>query len=183
MDLAIIIFFLLSGVLEYAIASFSKFLDIRQKSTLLVEKDSFNRKMYKMYFWHIALLLITAIISTAFVYFFVTRSWGYEANFGEALDAISIKVCVIGGFGYLFLTWGMLNSLYLFTLNKPNGALMGIILACSVNFVIGFLSSRILGYEYSSLGMLVGAFVFMVWTTRETKSYYKKLDYHYYASY
>jgi hypothetical protein len=183
MDLAIVIFFLLAGVLEYSIASFSKFLDIRQKSTSLLETTSFNSSMRKMYNGHIRLLLLTAFVSTFLIYFFVTKSWGYQASFGEALDAVSIKVCVIGGLGYLFVTWGMLNSLYLFTLNRPQGALIAITIAFGVNLIIGFLCSRILSYEYSAIGMLVGAFVFMLLTTKEAISYFKKLDYHYYASY
>ncbi|AZQ59503.1 hypothetical protein EJ994_12060 [Maribacter sp. MJ134] len=183
MDLAIIIFFLLSGVLEYSIASFSKFLDIRQKSTSLIYIKSFNMRMHTMYKGHITLLLGTAFLSTLFIYFFVTKSWGYQANFGEALDPISIRVCIIGGFGYLFMTWGMLNSLYLFLLNKPQGALKAITIACVINFTIGFFSSRVLSYEYSSVGMLIGAFVFMILTSKHTMSYFKKLDYHYYASY
>jgi len=183
MDLAIVIFFLLSGGLEYAIASFSKFIDAKQKNILLLNKTSFNTSMYKIYLGHITLLIFTAFLAVLFVYFFMTNPWGYQANFGEVLHPISIKVCLIGGVGYLFLTWGMLNALYLFTLNRPTGALIGIAIACVVNFILGYFCSRILGYEYSVIGMLAGAFVFMLWTTRETSAYFKKLDYNYYASY
>lgn len=183
MDLAILIFFMLAGVLEYAIASFSKFLDIKQKNTPFLQKKEFNNRMYKMYWGHIFLLVITALVTTTMIYLIITQPWGYKASFNESLELLSIKVCIIGGIGYLFLTWGMLNALYLFTLNKPNGALGSLMISCAVNFVVGFICSRMLGYEYSVLGMLVGAIVFMILTLREIISFYKNLDYHYYAAY
>ena len=183
MDLAIVIFFMLAGVLEYSIASFSKFLDVKQRNILLVNKDTFNRSLFKMYLGHISLLLLTALLTTTFIYLLITQPWGYQANFGETLDYISIKVCIIGGIGYLFLTWGMLNSLYLFTLDAPKGPLRSIIMACIINLIIGFILSRTISYEYSVVGMLVGAGLFMILTLRETIVFFKKLDYHYYAAY
>ncbi len=183
MDLAIVIFFMLAGVLEYSIASFSKFLDVKQRNILLVNKDTFNRSLFKMYLGHISLLLLTALLTTTFVYLLITQPWGYQANFGEALDFISIKVCIIGGIGYLFLTWGMLNSLYLFTLDAPKGPLRSILIACLANLIVGFILCRVISYEYSVVGMLVGAGLFMMLTLRETIIFFKKLDYHYYAAY
>ncbi|EAR02553.1 hypothetical protein [Maribacter sp. HTCC2170] len=183
MDLAILIFFMLAGVLEYAIASFSKFLDIKQKNTPFLNRKEFNRRMYRMYRGHIFLLVITALVTTTLIYLIITQPWGYEASFNESLDVLSIKVCIIGGIGYLFLTWGMLNALYLFTLSKPNGVLSSLMISCVVNFVVGFTVSRIFAYEYSVVGMLVGSIVFMTLTLREIKSFYKNLDYYYYAAY
>ncbi len=183
MDIAILIFFMLAGVLEYAIASFSKFLDIKQRNTLLVDKKLFNRSLFKMYLGHVSLLLLTALLTTTFIYLLITQPWGYQANFGESLKFISIKVCIIGSIGYLFLTWGMLNSLYLFTLDVPRGPLRAITIACIINFIVGFVLSRTISYEYSVVGMLVGAGLFMILTLRETILFFKKLDYHYYAAY
>ncbi|WP_291864636.1 hypothetical protein [Maribacter sp.] len=183
MDIAILIFFMLAGVLEYAIASFSKFLDIKQRNTLLINKKVFNKSLFRMYLGHISLLILTALVTTTFIYLLITQPWGYEANFGETLDFISIKVCVLGGIGYLLLTWGMLNSLYLFTLDSPKGPLRSIIIACLVNLVVGFILSRTISYEYSVVGMLVGAGLFMILTLREIIIFFKKLDYHYYAAY
>lgn len=183
MDLAILIFFMLAGVLEYALASFSKFLDLRQKNTLFLNKQNFNNSLYKMYWGHVFLLIITALFTTSFIYMVITRPWGYQASFGETLEFLSIKVCIIGGMGYLFLTWGMLNSLYLFTLNQPRAALRAIFIACAANFIIGFLLSRMISYEYSVIGMLIGAILFMLLTLKATIKFFKKIDYFYYAAY
>ena len=183
MDLAILIFFLLAGVLEYAIASFSKFLDIRQKSTFYKDVTLFNKKFHRMYWGHIALLFLSTLLASAVLYLIITQPWGYERGFGEALNVLSIKVCIVGGLGYFFLTWGMLNALYLFTLNRPHIALRALFIACIVNFAVGFLLSRTVSYEYSVFGMLIGAVVFMILTLRENYKFFKNLDYYYYAAY
>lgn len=183
MDLAILVFFMLAGVLEYAIASFSKFLDIKQKNIKFLNAKVFNSSLYKIYWGHIFLLFLTAVGTTAIVFLIITQPWGYQASFGESLSALSIKVCVLGGLGYFFLTWGMLNALYLFTLNQPSGALKAVTIATTVNLVVGFICSRIISYEYSVLGMLIGSIVFMILTLATTIKFFKKLDYYYYAAY
>ncbi|WP_430907195.1 hypothetical protein [Maribacter sp. 2-571] len=183
MDLAILMFFMLAGVMEYAIAAFSKFMDVYQSNTPFSERNNFNRRFRSMYRGHIAILFITALGTAGLIYLVITQPWGYEAQFGETLNQLSVKVCILGGIGYFFLTWGMLNSLYLFTLNRPKNALNALGIACLVNFGVGFLLSRFVSYEYSVWGMLVGALVFAGLTIKETAHFFKRLDYHYYAAY
>ncbi|MDO6604155.1 exopolysaccharide Pel transporter PelG [Arenibacter palladensis] len=183
MDLAILVFFMLAGVLEYAIASFSRFLDLYQKSTSFLIKQELSKKLYKMYWNHIGLFLITAFFTAVLIFLIITQPWGYRANFGVTLDVLSIKVCFIGGLGYLFFTWGMLNALYLYTLDRPRVVLKALFISCAVNFAIGFVCSRMVGYEYSVVGMLIGSITFMVLTLKAIRTFLKNLDYHYYAAY
>ena len=183
MDLAILVFFLLAGVLEYAIASFSRFMDSRQKETRFLEASDFNKKFLKMYWGHVILLLVSGLVISIIVYLIITHPAGYNSRFGEVLNDISIKTCIYGCLGYFFLAWGMLNSLYLFTLNRPNGSLKAIFIACIVNFGFGYVFSRWIHYEFSVVGMLFGAIVFMLLTLKENIKFFKNLDYHYYAAY
>jgi hypothetical protein len=183
MDMAILMFLLLSGVLEYSIASFAKFLDIGQK---LVPHDSpatFNRHLFRMYRQHVLLLFATAVSVGVLIYYIMNASWGYKGQFGEDLMETTIVVCTIGSLGYFFLAWGMLNTLYLFTLGQPSRPLRAIITACFVNFTIGLVLSRFVSYEYSVIGMLIGAVAFMALTLRSNIKFFKNLDYHYYAAY
>src|SRR5690606_18131017 len=106
MDLAIVVFLLLSGVLEYSIASFARFMDIAQKNTSYSKPGEFNQTLKKMYRGHIALLWITAAAVGWLVYSVITESWGYRGQFHEDLQQLSIQVCLIGGLGYVFLAWG-----------------------------------------------------------------------------
>ncbi len=183
MDIAIIVFLLLSGVLEFGTASFSKFLDIEQKNTSYKSPKLFNRKLEKMYWQHIILLLAVSFSLFILIDSLLYSNWGYRAHFKEALDSISINVSRIGAVGYVFLAWGMLNTLYLFTLSQPTMPLKAITIALLSNFTIGFCCSRFISYEYSAIGMLFGSVVFMVLTLKALLNFLNKLDYYYYAAY
>lgn len=183
MDIAILIFFLLVGVLEYSIASFSTISDMMQKQIPYNRPDLFNLKMLRMYRQHVITLWIAGIVMTVLLYFVIWSRLGYEKAFDEALDPISIKVSLIGGLGYVFVAWGMLNSLYLFTLNKPTKPLKAIIWASIVNIVVGLLLSRMVSYEYSVVGMLAGSIVYAMLTLNSAMKFFKNLDYYYYAAY
>ncbi len=183
MDMAILMFLLLAGVLEFSIASFTKFLDIGQKVTAYNSPELFNRQLKKMYWQHIGFLFLTAIAVFALIYQIMYAKWGYSGQFGEDLQNVSVKVCVLGGIGYLLLAWGMLNTLYLFTLGKPSKPLKAIITACLVNVTLGFFLSRFVSYEYSVLGMMIGAGIFMAMTLKANLKFFNNLDYHYYAAY
>lgn len=183
MDLAILVFLLLSGVLEYSIASFSKFLDIGQKVTVYNSPKDFNIQLSRMYKQHIALLFVTAVVVFVLIYYIMNASWGYRGQFNEELLGLSVRVCLIGGAGYFFLAWGMLNTLYMFTLSQPSKPLKAIIAGCLVNVTVGLVLSRFVGYEYSVAGMLCGAAVFMYMTWRANRKFFKNLDYYYYAAY
>lgn len=183
MDIAILIFFLLVGVLEFGIASFSTFSDILQKQTAYNKAQVFNRKSLKMYWEHVTILLIVGVVMTALLYLIIWLRLGYEKAFDEGLDFVSIKVSIIGGIGYILVAWGMLNSLYLFTLNKPAKPLNAILVAWLVNIAVGLVASRLISYEYSVVGFMAGSFVFMMMTLRSTLKFFKNLDYFYYAAY
>lgn len=183
MDIAILIFFLLVGVLEFSIASFSTLSDLLQKQISYNQPQIFNRKLLKTYWEHVQILLITGVVMIVLLYTVIWVWFGYERAFNEALSAISIKVSILGGLGYIMLAWGMLNSLYLFTLNKPTKPLKAIMVASVVNLVVGLFMSRLVSYEYSVVGMLIGSITFMLLTLRSVTQFFKNLDYYYYAAY
>jgi hypothetical protein len=183
MDLAILMFFLLAGVMEFSIAAFSKFMDIRQKNTGYLDVAIFNKAFQQMYIKHMGLLVVSAVAAASFIYWVATSPMGYASRFDEPLESLSLKVCLIGVVGYLFLSWGMLNSLYLFTLNKPKPALTSLLVGFVTNFALGFALSRWVSYEYSAIGMLLGAITFGILSCRQVLAFFKELDYHYYAAY
>lgn len=183
MDIAILVFLLLAGVLEFSIASFTRFLDIGQKITSCNNPELFNRQIKKMYWQHIGFLLLTSAAIFVLIYFIMYASWGYSGQFDEELRSVSVKVCILGGIGYVLLAWGMLNTLYLFTLGQPSKPLKAVITGCLVNLVVGFMLSRFVSYEYAVIGMIAGAGVFMVMTLRANLKFFNNLDYHYYAAF
>ena len=183
MDLAILVFLLLAGVLEYSIASFTRFIDIGQKITDHKTPEVFNNQLKKMYWQQVLLLFVTSAAAFVFIYLIINASWGFEGQFKETLLQLSIKVCLIGGVGYMLLAWGMLNALYLFTLGQAAKPLKAIVYACLLNIFLGFILSRFFAYEYSVVGMVCGATLFVALTLKANINYFKNLDYYYYAAY
>jgi hypothetical protein len=183
MDLAIIIFFLLSGVLEYNISSFSRFLDYHQRTTRFTNFDGFCKKMSRHYHNHLILFVISGIASATLLYLVITQPWGYKAGFDQQLSSLSLWVCAIGSLGYFFLTLGMLNVLYLYTLNQHKRPVILITVATLINLSTGALLSRLISYEYAVIGMFVGSLLFAILTTMVTRRFFNKLDYYYYAAY
>jgi len=183
MDLAILMFFSLTGVLEYAISTYSRLLDKRQKVLTVGQIQTFNDSFLKLYKKHLIVFFVTSIIAMSLIYLIITQDWGYLENFGVEVPMLSIYVCIFGVIGYFFLTWGMMNVLYMFTMNRAKEGLNALVIAVLVNFSTGFLFSRIISYEYSVIGLLLGSIVFMVLTTRSVRAFFKKMDYYYYAAY
>ncbi|SCY17882.1 Putative exopolysaccharide Exporter (EPS-E) [Nonlabens sp. Hel1_33_55] len=183
MDLAILVFFLLAGVMEYSISSFSRFLEYHQRTERFHQFDNFNRKMMRHYKNHLALFLISGLLVFVALYLIVTQDWGYEAAFNGRLNDLSLWVCAVGSLGYFMLTLGMLNVLYLYTLNRHKTPVIFIICAILLNGIIGIAMSRWISYEYAAVGMLAGSILFAAWSTLVTFRFFKKLDYYYYAAY
>lgn len=183
MDMAILMFLLLAGALEYGVAAFTRFLDINQKLYRFDAPEKFNQSFLRLYWQNVAILFVTAISVAILIYFIMHASWGYKGQFHEDLLQLSVNVTIIGAVGYLFLAWGMMNTLYLFTLGKPSKPLRAMIIAFVVNFTIGFICSRFFGYELSVIGQLAGSFLFMSLTLRACLNFFRNLDYNYYAAY
>lgn len=183
MDIAVVSFLFLGGVLEYSIKVFTHFLDIGQRLTHFRDSKRFNNYFIKMYWRNVFILLMSSVLLYSITHVLITAPWGYESRFHVKLLELSHVVANWGCVGYLFLAWGMLNSLCLFTLGRPSVPLKAIIIATVVNLVVGFVLSRFVAYEYSVIGMVAGAVVFMVLTLKENLKFLKNLDYNYYASY
>ena len=183
MDIAIVSFLFMGGVLEYSVKVFTHFLDLQQRLTKYNEVKHFNGYFTMMYWRNVLILLVSSTVLFIITYFLITSPWGYESRFHIKLLDLSYTVASFGCIGYLFLAWGMMNSLYLFTLGRPTEPLKAIIIATVVNIITGFVFSRFVGYEYSVIGMVMGSLVFMVLTLKENVSFFKNLDYNYYSAY
>lgn len=183
MDLAILVFFLLAGALEYAISSFSRFVDYKQQILPIKEAVYFGKKAKSLYFKHLRVFGVSALLIVALLYLVITQPWGYQGAFGKPLSEIALRVTVLGGVGYFFLTIGLLNVLYLFTLNTCRSVVLNIVIALLVNLLLGVMCSRIISYDYSVIGMLSGALIFFILTTREVLKYFNNIEYYCYAAY
>jgi hypothetical protein len=187
MDWALISLVITIAMLEYSIYSFSLNLIPAQKKAVVSKIKLFNRFFRRFYIKQILLLLFIGGISILLTYYGVLSLRVFENDVPEIADffanPMTFKVFWLASIGYLFLIYGLLNSLFFFTLNRPEMVMYCMIGALFVNFVTGYLCSRIFGLEYAVIGLIVGSLVFAISTGILARRFFKHLDYFYYSAF
>jgi hypothetical protein len=187
MDWALISFVISIAALEFSIYSFSDYLIPTQKQYSFGDIRKFNSFYTSFYRNQVGVLFVICIISIVVTYFGVLSLKAYQDIVPEIRDffanPVTYKVFWIAAIGYIFLAWGLLNSLFFFTLNRPSYVVYSIAGALAVNFISGFLSSRLFGFEYATIGLLLGSITFAFSTFVLARKFFKHLDYYYYSAY
>ncbi len=187
MDWALISLVITIAMLEFSVHSFSRNLIPAQKKAVISKIKLFNRFFRRFYIKQIMLLLAIGGLSILFTYYGVLSLRAFESEVPEIADffanPMTFKVFWLASIGYLFLIYGLLNSLFFFTLNRPEMVMYAMIGSLFVNFITGFLCSRIFGLEYAVIGLIAGSLVFSISTGILAKRFFKHLDYFYYSAY
>ncbi len=178
MDISIIFFLLLAGILEYGNTSLFNLLNEQKNKTTLVNLKTYKTKIRVLYLKNIALVFLAAIPIYLIILYIFYGNWGYNHFFIEPLKSINIKVGNVGVVGYLFLCFGMLNSSYLLSMKKQKEVLQILSLSCIVNITSGLILSRVFSYENSVYGMLIASIVFTFLSFKENIKVYKNIDYY-----
>ncbi len=187
MDWALISFVITIATLEFSINAFSEYLIPAQKNIALNKMKAFNKHFNRFYFRQLILLLFVSVASILLTYYGILSLRVFESEVPEIRDffanPITFKVFWMGSIGYLFLVYGLLNSLFFFTLNRPSFVTYSMVGSFVVNFIVGYACSRLFGFEYATIGLIAGAFTFALSTGIIAKKFFKHLDYYYYSAY
>ncbi len=187
MDWALITLVLTVAMLEFSIQLFSKNIIPVQKKAKLSGIKYFNRYFKRFYITQIVLLLVISIISIIVTYYGVLSLRVFEDKVPEIKDffanPITFKVFWMASFGYVFLIYGLLNSLFFFTMNRPEFVLYSMIPSLGVNLIVGFICSRVFSFEYATVGLIFGSITFALISGLLAKKFFKHLDYFYYSAY
>ncbi len=187
MDWALLSFIFTIALLEFTIHLFAHRLIPAQKNSTISKLKNFNTYFSNLYSLQLVLLLVVGIISIIATYYGVLALQVFEDDFPEIRDffanPLTYKVFWMGSIGYLFLVFGLLNSLFFFTLNRPEFVMYSMLIALLINGIVGYVCSRVFSYEYAVLGMLAGAISFALITGLIGKRFFKHLDYFYYSAY
>ncbi len=182
-DLALISLILTIAMLEYTINEFATtIIPTQEKLDAMLDVPEHNRTFKAFYFRQLILLLIVAVVSIFFTHMVV--NWLRtlpDVSVGD--DRITPFVFNWGMVGYALLAWGLLNAVFFLSLSRPGLILRALGLACLVNIIVGFFLSRVISYEYSIIGLVVGAFVFGAVSTWYLIRVLNSLDYYYYSAY
>lgn len=187
MDWALISLIITVAILEFSIQLFSKKLIPAQKKSPITKIKFFNSYFGRFYFLQILLFVVVSIVSVVATYYGVLSLRVFEDQIPEIKDffanPVTFKVFWMGAIGYIFLIYGLMNSLFFFTLNRPEFVMYSIVPSLIVNGVVGYVCSRVISYEYATIGLIAGALTFAMITGLIARQFFKHLDYFYYSAY
>jgi len=187
MDWALITLVITVAVLEYSIHAFSDIIIPAQKKASFDQTKLFNTYFKKFYMKQVVLLLVVGVLSIIITYYGVLALKFLENDIPEIRDffanPITYEIFWIASIGYLLLIYGLMNALFFFTLNRPEFVLYTMLGALTVNFVVGFVCSRMFEFHFAVLGLIAGSLFFAVSTGIVARRFFKHLDYFYYSAY
>jgi hypothetical protein len=185
MDWALFCFVLTVGVLEFTIQEFSEAVIPAERAVPADQAEQFNRRFARFYYSHLVFFAVVSLIS-------VVAAWG-----GMSLLLATGKFPYIEVFfnpttrsvfwwaaaGYVFLVFGLFNSVFLFSLSRPGFVLRALGPALLLNVAVGFVLSRAVRYDLAVVGLTVGSLAFLLLSTYYARKVFKRLDYYYYSAY
>lgn len=187
MDWALISLVLSIAVLEYSVNAFSKALMPVQKRVRLSQLENFNHYFRRFYRRQLGLILVVGLLSIAVTFFGINSLRIYQQEVPEIRDffanPMTTRVFWMAAAAYIFMIAGLLHTLFFFTLNRPAYSMYSLLGGLAVNFVIGYLCSRIFSLEYAAVGLIAGSFTFALISGLIARKFYKRLDFYYYSAY
>jgi len=181
LDWAMLALVLPMGVVESALTRFMDNLVPNQKRLLYSDTERFGTLCARAYIKQLALYTGVSLLSAMLVSELV-RLLEKQVTFEVYLSAshVSMFVFRLSLFAYVLLGAGLFNVLIFFCLSRPEMALRAVASAIAVDFVVGFVLSRWLGYEWAAAGLLAGSVVFFVAGSIQVLKVMHNMDYHYY---
>jgi O-antigen/teichoic acid export membrane protein len=185
MDWALLCFVLIVGVLEFTIEEFSERIVPAEQAARADGFEAFNQRFTRFYYSHLALFLAVSVVSVfgAFLGMIYLRDTGLFPFIQFFFDPLTEWVFWWASAGYVFLVWGLLNSIFLFALSRPAFVLRSMTPALVLNVVVGFILSRAVSYDWAVIGLTVGSLAFMLISGYYARRTFRKLDYFYYSAY
>lgn len=174
MDLALLNFLISIAITEYL---HYKFMHYWYKKAEIVFFNNFKDLSHKLYrYYFLIILIIFCLFSTlgSLTIFYFSNSYG--------LSSKVVEIAIIGLVGYAVFTIGLLNSMILFSLARPILVLKAIIPALLINLFLGYFLGHIVVSYYASIGFVLGAIFFAMYSLKEVLAVLSQPDYAYYAS-
>ena len=141
--------------------------------------------MRRQYFRHLAVLAAIGVAAVAGVW------WGglWVGTHGPALlepifrPGVTRTVFAVAALGYFCFSIGLMNGLVFLAQGQTGRVLQPLAWALAVDLAVGFVATRVWGYEHAGWGLLAGCALFAAVTTRHALRMLRRADYFAYAAY
>ncbi|MRI83689.1 MAG: hypothetical protein C6I00_04640 [Nitratiruptor sp.] len=181
-DLALLVLILLMGLVEVLVYEFLYKLNTEVFRYEAKEYRRFNDSLMAFYkragILFILYALGTIMVVSLFVWLLYTFAWEQLP-----LDGTSLLVFGVAAIAYSLLTFGLFNTLILFSFSRQGVVLQAIFLGLLGNFLVGVVLANMGSIYWAVFGLLVGSGIFCWVTTSYMLQLLKKLDYFYYSAF
>lgn len=186
MDWALLSLVFTIAVLEYTIHEFSESIIPMQKSYAAAKFVQFDRRYQRFYRRQVSMLVVVATGSVVATFLAVNalRRYDYIMEIHDFFRSpVTTYTFWWAALGYSILAFGLLNSLFFFSLSQPWVVVRAIAPALLVNVAVGFVASRMIDYQYAVLGLVAGSTYFAYRSYLSARELFDKLDFYYYAAF
>jgi len=186
MDWALISLVMTLALMEYVIQEFSHYQLPVQKAVKFIHAEQYAKFFKRFHDKFFLILLGVGVLDILITYSGVL----YFRQFSDVKEIrdffanpITFFTFYAASAGYFFIALGLYNSLFFFTLSRPEFVLRAIIPATAVNLVVGLVASRWFDYQFGVFGLVAGGITFAFLSWRYARKFFRELDYYYYAAY
>lgn len=185
LDLALSTLIMPMGFIEVVVNEFMLNIESDQKNFHGLKASFLGKKYRSIYFKRMFVVTLFSAATAFILYFamlyFHLNPW-YQVETPLLSDPTTHMVFIVALIGYTILCLGLLNAIILFCFSQPELAARAISLGFFINIMIGFPLSRWFDHSFAVVGLLVGATVFSLSSTKSVLKVLKNLDYYLYAA-
>jgi hypothetical protein len=182
-DLALLVLVLAMGYVEIAVYEFLYKLNTEVFLHRLEQYESFNKRV-KQFFSKLAKLFIFYLIGTIIIVtLFILAVKFFVQPKVFLFDEVVAGVFFISSVAFGLLSFGLLNTLILFSFSRQGVVLKAVAVAIAVDFFVGVFLANTFAVHYAVVGLLAGSFMFWWVTYRYLQNLLNKLDYYYYSAF
>jgi hypothetical protein len=171
MDLALLNFLLIVPWIEYLSYKFIRYWYDRTKKLIPIKILAFSKHIQYLYG---IVIVVTVLFFTLSAILTVSKM--KPPNLGTT----EISQSLLGSLGYLLFAIALLNGILLFSLNRARSVLAPLAIGLILNVTVGYLLAHLIDASCAAIGLVVGAFAFMILSSRKVFQAIQHPDYAYY---
>ncbi len=173
MDLALLTFLCLAGLIEFLGFKLMDLWQERAKSMGLSRMQELRSILQRVWKRH--------VISIAVIFcLFAMASWFFFMHLKpDAATSNVLATDILGGLGYLFLSIGLYNAIFLLSVDRLFLLIRALLPGLVANLLIGYTLSHAINVYYAALGLAIGAAIFAIRSSFAVRSTIRDLDYAY----
>lgn len=181
LDFALLVLIMPMGLIEALVTEFISNLEPNEKQTEASKSEGLAKMYLSFYKKRIIYVAVFSIINALVTYLALNKLtqgglFGFHLIFSQTTRFVfTWAIC-----GYALIAVALFNALIMFSVSQPHLVYRSALLACMVNIFSGFLLSRWFDYSWAIIGMVLGAVVFVVYSTRQVLKVLAKIDYYIY---